>query len=241
VLDLETVPRREGHDPYEVMLSESQERMLVIAKREHAADVKALFEHWELHCEEIGQVTDSREVVIRENGVEHGRVPAELATDPPQYVREGVRPAELAELNAFDPGSLPDLAPEDAAAALLRLLARPNIASKRGVFRTYDQQVLNNTVVPPGGDAAVLRVWGTDRGIALKTDCNGRYCYLDPTLAPPSPWPSARATSSALAPRRGRDGLPELWQSERPDVYYQLSQAVHGIAEACSVFEGHPW
>jgi phosphoribosylformylglycinamidine synthase II len=239
VLDLEKVPRREeGMTPYEVMLSESQERMLVVAKREHAGDVKALFERWELHCEEIGQVTDGTEVVIREDGVEWGRVPVELATDPPLYVRDGVRPAELAELNQFDLASLPDLHPEESTAALLRLLARPNIASKRGVYRTYDQQVLNNTVVPPGGDAAVLRVWGTNRGIALKTDCNGRYCYLDPYAgAAIAVAECARnIVCTGAVPVAVTDCL-NFGNPEKPDVYYQLSQAVHGIAEACSVFE----
>ncbi len=239
VLDLEKVPRREaGLTPYEVMLSESQERMLVIAKREHAADVKGLFERWELHCEEIGQVTDGHDVVIREDGVEHGRVPVGEATDPPLYMRQGVRPPELAELNAFDLSSLPDLAPGEATAALLRLLGRPNIASKRGVFRTYDQQVLNNTVVPPGGDAAVLRIWGTDRGIALATDCNGRYCYLDPyTGAAIAVAECARnIVCTGATPVAVTDCL-NFGNPEKLEVYYQLSQAVHGIAEACSVFE----
>ncbi len=239
VLDLEKVPRREHQmTPYEVMLSESQERMLVIAKREHEAGVKALFERWELHCEEIGQVTNGTEVVIRENGIEYARVPVELATDPPQYVREGVRPPELAELNAFDLSSLPDIERASATAVLLRLLARPNIASKRGVFRTYDQQVLNNTVVPPGGDGAVLRVWGTDRGIALKTDCNARYCYLDPYAgAAIAVAECARnIVSTGATPVAVTDCL-NFGNPEKPGVYYQLSQAVHGIAEACSVFD----
>ncbi|HEX6030495.1 MAG TPA: phosphoribosylformylglycinamidine synthase subunit PurL [Tepidiformaceae bacterium] len=238
VLDLERVPRREsGMTPYEVMLSESQERMLVIAKREHTDDVKRLFEHWELHCEEIGQVTGGHEVVVRENGVEVGRVPVEEATDPPQYLREGTRPSELAALNAFDLTALPDLQPESATAALLRLLSRPNIASKRGVFRQYDQQVLNNTVIPPGGDAAVLRVWGTDKGIALKTDCNGRYCYLDPYAgAAIAVAECARnIVCTGATPVAVTDCL-NFGNPEKLDVYYQLSQSVHGIAEACSVF-----
>ena len=239
VLDLERVPRREqGMTPYEVMLSESQERMLVIAKREHTADVKALFERWELHCEEIGQVASGHDVVIREDGVEYGRVPVEDATDPPQYIRDGVRPPELVALNAFDFASLSDLHPAAATDALLRLLARPNVASKRGVVRTYDQQVLNNTVVPPGGDAAVLRIWGTDRGIALKTDCNGRYCYLDPYAgAAIAVAECARNIVCVGATPVAVTDCLNFGNPEKLEVYYQLSQAVHGIAEACSVFE----
>ena len=239
VLDIDRVPRREaGMTPYEVMLSESQERMLVIAKREHAGDVKALFEHWELHCEEIGQVTDGTDVVIREGGVEVARVPTGIAADPPQYRREGVRPPELAELNAFDLASLPDLRPEDATAALLRLLARPNIASNRGVYRRYDQQVLNHTVVAPGGDAAVLRVPGTNRGIALTTDCNARLCYLDPYAGAAIAVAEAarNIVCTGATPVAVTDCL-NFGNPEKLDVYYQLSQAVHGISEACSVFD----
>ncbi len=238
VLELGKVPRREkGMTPYEVMLSESQERMLVIAKREHVSDVTRLFQHWELHCEEIGQVTGGHEVVIHDNGVEVARVPVELATDPPQYRREGVRPAELAKLNAFDLAALPDLPPADATRSLLNLLARPNIASKRGVYRTYDQQVLNNTVVPPGGDAAVVRVWGTNRGIALKTDCNGRLCYLDPYAGGAIAVAEAarNIVCTGATPVAVTDCL-NFGNPEKLDVYYQMAQSVRGIAEACSVF-----
>jgi len=238
VLDLDHVPRREsGMTAYEVMLSESQERMLVIAKRQHVDDVRRLFEHWELHCEEIGQVTGGHEVVIHDRGKEVARVPVEIATDPPQYRRQGVRPAELLELNQFNPASLPDLAPAEATATLLRLLARPNIASKRGVFRQYDQQVLNNTIVPPGGDAAVLRVPGTNRGIALTTDCNGRYCYLDPYAGAAIAVAEAarNVVCTGATPVAVTDCL-NFGNPEKLDVYYTLAQAVHGISEACSEF-----
>jgi phosphoribosylformylglycinamidine synthase len=224
--------------PYEVMLSESQERMLVIAKREHVADVTALFERWELHCAEIGEVTAGHEVVVLEDGIEQARVPVEIATEPPQYVREGVPMAEVLEANRFDLSTLADLAPGEATAALLRLLARPNIASRRGVYRRYDQQVLNNTVVPPGGDAAVLRIPGTNRGIAVKTDCNPRLCYLDPyTGGAIAVAEAARnVVCTGATPVAVTDCL-NFGNPEKPEVYYQLSQAVRGIAEACSVFD----
>lgn len=237
-LDLSKVPRREeGMTPYEVMLSESQERMLVIARREHVAAVTDLFRRWELHCEEIGQVTDGNDVVVQDHGVEVARVPVEIATDPPQYRRQGLRPAELEELNRFEPASLPDLAPQEATATLLGLLARPNIASKRGVFRQYDQQVLGNTVVQPGGDAAVLRVASTNQGIALKTDCNGRLCYLDPfTGGAVAVAEAARnVVCTGATPVAITDCL-NFGNPEKADVYYTLEQCIRGIAEACSIF-----
>jgi phosphoribosylformylglycinamidine synthase len=239
LIELSRVPRREaGMTPYEVMLSESQERMLVIAKREHVADVTALFERWELHCAEIGEVTAGHEVVVLEDGIEQARVPVEIATEPPQYVREGVPMAEVLDANRFDLSTLADLAPGEATAALLRLLARPNIASRRGVYRRYDQQVLNNTIVPPGGDAGVLRIPGTDRGIAVKTDCNPRLCYLDPyTGGAIAVAEAARnVVCTGATPVAVTDCL-NFGNPEKPEVYYQLSQAVRGIAEACSVFE----
>ncbi len=238
ILELANVPRREdGMTPYEVMLSESQERMLIIAKAGHVEDVKRLFEHWELHCEPIGTVTDGHEVVIHDHGVEVGRVPVEIATEPPQYRREGIRPPELAALNAFDFHRLPDVAPENTAAMLLRMLALPNITSRRGIFRTYDHQVLNNTVVPPGGDAGVIRVMGTDKGLALKTDCNGRLCYLDPyTGGAIAVAECARnIVCTGATPVAVTDCL-NFGNPEKLEVYYQLEQAVRGISEACSVF-----
>ncbi len=235
ILDLERVPRREqGMTPYEVMLSESQERMLVIARREHVDDVTALFHRWELHCAPIGVVTSGNEVVVREHGVEVARVPVDIATDPPQYRRQGTRPAELEPLNAFDPGALPDLEPAAATETLLRMLARPNIASRRGVFRQYDHQVLGNTVVPPGGDAAVLRVPGTGRGIAVTTDCNARLVYLDPyTGGAIAVAEAARnVVCTGAQPVAVTDCL-NFGNPERPDVYYTLEHAIRGIAEAC--------
>lgn len=237
-LELARVPRREsGMTPYEVMLSESQERMLVVAKTGHVDDVKRLFEHWELHCEPIGAVTDGTDVVLRDNGVEVARVPVTIATEPPTYLRDGVRPPELFRLNTFSLASLKDLAPDAATATLLRMLARPNIASKRGVFRQYDHQVLNNTVVEPGGDAAVLRVPGTTKGIAVTTDCNGRMVYLDPYAGAVIAVAEAarNIVCTGATPVAVTDCL-NFGDPEKLEVYYTLNQAVRGISEACSVF-----
>ncbi len=239
VLNLENVPRREsGMTPYEVMLSESQERMLVVAKPEHVDDVRRLFDHWELHCADIGVVTDGDTVILRENGVEVGQVPVSIATEPPEYRRQGVRPAELEALNNYDLASLPDLQPDQATETLLRLLARPNITSRRPVFRQYDQQVLGNTVVLPGGDAAVVRVAGTNSGFAVKTDCNSRLCYLDPYIGAAAAVAEAarNVVCTGATPVAVTDCL-NFGDPTKPEVYYTLEQAVHGIAEACSEFE----
>ena len=238
VLDLERVPRREsGMTPYEVMLSESQERMLVVAKREHVADVAALFERWEVACIEIGQVTDGDEVVLREDGVEVGHVPVEVATEAPAYTRDGRRSLEALARSQANPGAFPDLRPEAATEALTTLIARPNLASKREVFRQYDHQVLANTVVPPGGDAAVLRVPGTTRGIALATDGNGRYCQLDARNGGAIAVAEAarNVVCTGARPIAVTDCL-NFGAPENLEVYATLAGAVDGIAAACEVF-----
>ena len=238
VLDLERVPRREsGMTPYEVMLSESQERMLVIAKREHVADVAALFERWEVACVEIGQVTDGDEVVLREDGAEVGRVPVAVATEAPAYTREGRRSVEARARGQANPGAFPDLRAEAATEALLALIARPNLASKREVFRQYDHQVLANTVVAPGGDAAVLRVPGTTRGIAVATDGNGRYCQLDARNGGAIAVAEAarNVVCTGARPVAVTDCL-NFGAPENLEVYATLAGAVDGIAAACEAF-----
>ncbi len=238
VLDLERVPRREsGMTPYEVMLSESQERMLVVAKREHVADVAGLFERWEVACIEIGQVTDGDEVVLREDGVEVGHVPVEIATEAPAYTRDGRRSLEALARSQANPGAFPDLRPEAATEALTALIARPNLASKREVFRQYDHQVLANTVVPPGGDAAVLRVPGTTRGIALATDGNGRYCQLDARNGGAIAVAEAarNVVCTGARPIAVTDCL-NFGAPENLEVYATLAGAVDGIAAACEAF-----
>lgn len=239
ILNLDNVPRREtGMTPYEIMLSESQERMLIIAKKAHVDDISALFQRWELHCEAIGEVTDDADVVIFEGGLEVARVPVSIATEPPLYRRNGTRPSELAALNAFDPATLPDIGPAEATPLLLRLLAAPNIASKRAVFRTYDHQVLNGTVVAPGGDAALIRVAGTHRGLAVTADCNARLCYLDPYIGGAAAVAEAarNIVCTGAAPIAITDCL-NFGNPEKLDVAYQLEHCIRGIAEACVQFE----
>ncbi|TAK73030.1 MAG: phosphoribosylformylglycinamidine synthase subunit PurL, partial [Dehalococcoidia bacterium] len=192
IIDVAKVPRREaGMTPYEVMLSESQERMLVIVAPEHEAEVRGVFEHWELHCETIGVVTDDGLVRIRDGDVEVARVPAKLLTDAPTYVREGVESPAIKQLREYDVSKIPDVASAAyngserrsmTSDLLLQLLASPEIASKRLVWRQYDHQVGTNTVVGPGSDAAVIRIKGTKKAIAIATDGNAAYTYLDPYM-----------------------------------------------------------
>jgi phosphoribosylformylglycinamidine synthase II len=232
-IDVARVPRREeGMSPYEVMIAESQERMLIIVKKGHEDDVKALFDRWELRSTIIGVVTDDGLARIREGEREVACLPVGLLTEAPQYSRQGVPPAGLAELQAFALDSLPDVA--DPAAALLRLLSLPTIAAKRWVYRQYDHHVLTNTVDGPGGDAAVMRIRGTNKGIALCTDGNGRYCYLDSYAGGAiAVAEAARNVVCVGAQPSAITDCLNFGDPNRPDVYYQMEQVIAGMAAAC--------
>jgi len=236
-IDIDLVPRREqGMTPYEVMLAESQERMLIIGKKGYEEKIKGLFSRWGLPCSEMGRVTGDGLVRIRDARKTIAEVAVNLLMEPPMYTCAVRKPSWLKKLQAFDPGSLPDLRPEDAGRVLLRLLASPNIASKEYVYRQYDHQVMINTVLGPGGDAAVLRVKGTKKGLALVADGNGRYCYLDPyrggALAVAE---SARNLACVGAEPLAITDCLNLGNPERPDVYYQLKEVIRGMAHACRV------
>jgi phosphoribosylformylglycinamidine synthase len=218
--------------PYEVMIAESQERMLIIVRKGHEENVKALFDRWELRSTIIGAVTDDGLARIREGEREVACLPIAMLAEAPQYSRQGVPPAELAELQAFALDSLPDVA--DPAAALLRLLSLPTIAGKRWVCRQYDHHVLTNTVDGPGGDAAVMRIRGTKKGIALCTDGNGRYCYLDPYAGGAiAVAEAARNVVCVGAQPIAITDCLNFGDPNRPDVYYQMEQVIGGMAEAC--------
>ncbi|HEY2438090.1 MAG TPA: phosphoribosylformylglycinamidine synthase subunit PurL, partial [Solirubrobacteraceae bacterium] len=179
VIDVAKVPRRERDmSPYDVMLSESQERMLIVVERGRESEVEAIFGAWDLTSAVIGEVTDDGVLTVLDGGAHVAELPVQLLTD-------GAPPRRLAGLpseppRGLDIDALPPLV--DPAATLLRLLASPNLSSRRGIFRRYDHMLGASTVIPPGGDAAMLRVKGTRLGIAMTTDCNSRYCHLDPHL-----------------------------------------------------------
>ena len=237
-IDVGLVPRREtGMTPYEVMLSESQERMLVVVKPGHEDAVKAIFDKWDLQSTVIGKATDDGLARITDSGGDgmllQGAPPIRTLTDAPQYRLQGVKAKWLTELQERDLSELPlpDQSPEN---VLLGLLASPNIASKEWVYRQYDHQVQTNTVAPPGADAAVLRVKGSTKGIALSTDGNGRLCYLDPFIGGMIAVAEAcRNVSCTGAEPIALTDCLNFGNPEKPETYYQLEQCILGMAEAC--------
>ena len=234
-IDVATVPRREQQmTPYEVMLSESQERMLVIPKREHLEEVAALFRRWELHADVIGTVTDDGMATIRDGDSVVARIPTAVLTDAPQYPPVARRPASLDRVQSEDLEALPDLEPAEANAALLRLIGSENIASRQWIYRQYDHQVLNHTVVRPGGDAAVLLLRGSRRGIAVATDGNGRFVALDPRAGAAIAVAEAarNVVATGAQPAAVTDCL-NFGNPEKPEIAYELEQSIIGLSEAC--------
>ena len=233
-LELGNVLRRErGMTPYEVMLSESQERMLLIVRAGEEARVEAVLDKWDLPFTVVGRVTDDGNVRIKEGGQSVADLPVVPLTDPPLYRLQGIAPDYLEETRAFDFESLP--LPEDGPGELLlRLLVSPNIASKRWIFRQYDHQVQTNTAQGPGGDAAVLRLRETRKGLAIATDGNGRYTYLDPHQGGAIAVAEACRNVSCVGarPLAITDCL-NFGNPENLQVYHQLEQAIRGMAEAC--------
>src|SRR5215510_4954277 len=236
-VELDRVPQREIEmTPYEILLSESQERMLLVAARGREAEVKAIFAKWELDAVEIGRVTAGDDLVIRSHGEIVARVPVEALSEAPRYDKERTRPAWLDGVHAFDPFTLAE--PEDYDEALQTLLAAPTIACKEWAFRQYDQQVGINTLVLPGSDAAVLRVKGTSRALAVATDGNGRQVLLDPRRgAAMAVCEAARNVSCAGARPAGVTDCLNFGSPERPEILWQLAEAVEGIAEACRALD----
>lgn len=234
-IDVLKVPRREkGMTPYEVMLSESQERMLVVVKKGYENKVKALFDRWELRSDIIGQVTGNGLARIKEGEEVVAEVPVNLLTSPPIYKRRVKKPDWLERLQTFNVSSIPDLPPKKAGSTLLRLLASPNIASKRCIYRQYDHQVGNNTVVLPGNDAGVLRIKGTKKAIALTTDGNARYCYVNPYLGGViALTEAARNLACSGAQPLAITNCLNFGNPEKDDVYYQLKECISGMARAC--------
>ena len=237
-LDISQVYQREqGMSPYEVMLSESQERMLLVVAPENVPAINAVFEKWDVVCREIGLVIAEKTAQVAVGPELVVDLPIGPLSEAPQYRLEG-KPSEedIKRLQLdIDSVALPQEGPQ---ATLLRLLASPNIANKQGVYRQYDHQVQTNTVVGPGSDAAVLRVKGTKKAIAVTIDGNGRLCQLDPYqggLIVVAEVCRNLSCSGAL-PLAVTDCL-NFGNPERPDVYHQLEQCIQGIAEACRVLE----
>ena len=243
-LDVAKAPRREsGMTPYEMMLSESQERMLVIARKGHEDDVRALFARWGLRSDVVGVVIDAPVIRVREGIYVVAEVDTRLLTDEvPAYVRDGEEPPELARLWQFNPATLAGKLPSSHD-ALLALLGSHDLCSREDVYRTYDTMVGANTVIGPGSDAAILRVRDaadreTGKYLAISTDGNGRLTWLDPfnggALAVAE---AARNIVCSGATPLALTNCLNFGNPEKPTVYYQMSRAIDGMAAAARVLE----
>jgi phosphoribosylformylglycinamidine synthase subunit PurL len=233
-LDVALVPRREGGmTPLEVMLSESQERMVLTAVPGREAELIALLERWELDAVAIGVVCDHGRLRVFDGDALVGDMPVDALNGAPTYVREGREDPAVAAARAHDLGQVP--VPADLGAVLLGLLADPSIASKRAVYERYDHQVMTNTVVVPGAaDAAVLRIKGSRRGVAATVDCNARYVYLSPRHgAALAVVEAARNLAAVGATPLGVTDNLNFGNPTVPEVYFQMQEAVEGLREAC--------
>jgi phosphoribosylformylglycinamidine synthase len=234
VLDLDAVPlREEGMTPYEILLSESQERMLLVARAGSEDAVRAIFARWDLQAEVIGRVTDDGVFRARWRGEEVCALPVTALTDAaPVYRRPADEPGRLEELQRLELQSVRQ--PDDYGAALLALLESPNVCSREWVYRQYDQFVGGNSILRPGADAAVVRVEGTRRALALTVDCNHRYGLLDPYLGAVLAVVEAARNCVAVGarPLAVSDCL-NYGNPERPDVMWEFQQGIAGIRDAC--------
>ena len=234
-IDLDLVPKREpGMSPYEILLSESQERMLIVAKAGAEEQVQEVFRKWDLDAAVIGEVTDDRHLRVMAGGEEVVNLPvAPLANGAPVYERHFAPPTKQTELQRLSLGDIP--APGDYNRSLLHLLASPNIASRKWVFSQYDQYVGGNTVVRPGSDAAVIRVKGTKKALAISVDCNSRYCLLDPYVgAMTAVVEAARNVVCSGAEPIGVTDCLNFGNPEKPEVMWQFREAIKGIRDACN-------
>ncbi len=237
-IDVRHVPQREsGMTPYEIMLSESQERMLLVVKKGREAEVEEIFEKWDLHAAHIGEVTPDGVLRVKDHGKTVAEIPnTALVDQAPVYDRPTSRPAYLDAVRRLDQ-SIFASAPLDAD-ALRMLLASPTIASKRWVYRQYDHMVRTNTLVLAGMGAGVVRVKGTSRALALSTDGNGRYGYLDPRRgAMLALAEAARNVACAGGVPIGATNCLNFGNPERPEIMWQFVEAVEGLADACKALD----
>ncbi|MBL1227042.1 phosphoribosylformylglycinamidine synthase subunit PurL [Enterococcus sp. BWR-S5] len=236
-LYLDDVPQREtGMSPYEMMLSESQERMLICVEQGHEDEVVALFKKYDLDAVTIGEVTDDGLYRLYHKGIEVANLPVDaLAEDAPVYQKEKSEPArikEFSEMADFEPTIT------DASETLQQLLQQPTIASKKMIYQTYDSQVRTNTVVLPGSDAAVLRVRGTEKALAMTTDCNARYLYLNPEVGGQIAVAEAarNIVCSGGKPLAITDCL-NYGSPDKPEGFWELWTSADGIARACETLD----
>ncbi|WP_442870415.1 phosphoribosylformylglycinamidine synthase subunit PurL [Aneurinibacillus sp. Ricciae_BoGa-3] len=233
-LNLDLLPQREkGMTPYEMMLSESQERMLVVVEKGREAEVEAVFTKWGLHAVVIGRVTDDGKLRLLHEGQVAAEVPVDsLAEDAPVYHKPSAEPSYYGEFAETDTLAIEE--PADYKEALLGVLSAPTVASKEWVYSQYDYMVRTNTAVRPGSDAAVIAIRGTRKALAMSIDCNGRYVYLDPQVGGAiAVAESARnVVCSGAEPLAITDCL-NFGSPEKPEIFWQFEKAVDGMSEAC--------
>jgi phosphoribosylformylglycinamidine synthase subunit PurL len=237
-IDVSHVPQREtGMTPYEIMLSESQERMLLVVKKGREPEVERIFEKWDLHAVRIGEVTTDGRLCIRNNGAVVADIPTAALTDEaPVYERPMAEPAYLRDAQQLVLDSLGE--PPSAADVFRRLFASPTIASKRWVYSQYDYMVRTNTLVVPGMGAGVVRVKGTARALALSVDGNGRYVYLDPFLGAQLAVAEASRNVACVGGQPiGATNCLNFGNPERPEIMWQFARAVEGMAAACRALD----
>ena len=235
-IDLDKVPLREDSmNAYEIMLSESQERMLVVIEQGFDKELNAIFEKWELDCTRVGEVTDTGMLEVYHRGNKVAEIPSEelvLGGGAPQYDMPVREPAYFSEINNFTIDAIQE--EEDYNKTLLTLLSTPNITSKQFVFRQYDSTVRSNTVQGPGGAAAVIRLKGTQKGLAMSTDCNGRYVYLNPRMGGQiAVVESARNVVCSGGEPLAITNCLNFGNPQDPEIFWQFKEAVTGIGEAC--------
>lgn len=239
-IDLDKVPAREtGMTAYELMLSESQERMLIVAQKGYEQHIIDIFEKWDLPAKVIGEVTNTQRIEIYKDGVKRADIPAEslvLGGGAPVYIRERTRPDYLNKTATMDLRSIKVTNPKE---EILKVLASPNISSKRWVFEQYDTMVRTNTVTQTGStDAAIIRLKNCDKALSVKTDCNSRYVYLNPRKGGQiAVAEAARNVVCTGAVPLAITNCLNFGNPYKPDVYWQFSEALAGMGEACKVFD----
>jgi phosphoribosylformylglycinamidine synthase II len=238
-LDMNAVPQREtGMTPYEMMLSESQERMLMVLKPGREDFAEAIFKKWELDFAVIGKVTETGHMVLKFNGETVCDIPlAPLADEAPLYDRPAASKEEYQAWAKVPPlGAIPES--KDIAADLLTLMGSPDIASRRWIWEQYDTQVGADTVQRPGGDAAVVRVHGTQKGLAMSTDCTPRYCYADPYEGGKQAIAENYRNLSAVgATPLAVTNCLNFANPQRPEIMAQITGCLDGMSEACRALD----
>ena len=241
-IDLDLVPQREtGMNSYEIMLSESQERMLVIVTKGRERELEEVFEKWDLHAAHIGEVKEGDRMVVRHKGVVVADLPAKSLTDEaPVYDQPTSEPAHLAVAREWNLASVPELASDGVEGALLGLLQHPTIASKRWVWKQYDHMVMSGCKVEPGSDAGVVKlsIAGINKFLAIANDCNNRFCYLDPYAGAQIAFAECMRNLACSGARAlaVTDNL-NFGNPNKPEAYYMLKHCVTGLADACSYFD----